>query len=575
MSGIFTRVMQRERIAAPVERRAVEGAVIEAILSSAAYRSTAGVAVTPDSALTYSAVYACVRVLAETLGTLPLILYRKLPGGGKERAEDDYRYSLMHDAVNDEMTSTDWRETQMANMCLWGNCYSQIIGTNGGRITGLWPMLSRYMTIDRDRQGNLIYKTSEPGAKTPVLSAEQTLHVRMMSLNGILGMSPISLARQAIGLGMATEQFGASFFGNGANPGLVIEHPGTLSPEAYAHLQASTAERHEGPDNAHKTMILEEGMKIEKIGVPNNDAQFLETRRFQISEIARWFRIPPHMVGDLERSTFSNIEHQGLDFLIYTMRPWLTRWEQAQNRSLLLPRERNTLYFEFLVDSLLRIDIVTRYNAYATAIQWGYKSRNEVRVDENMNPVPGGDVLLTPLNMAPMGSQPQPATGKGAPASLQDVKGGGASSDLTNEADTQADRALYPVYREALERISRRAVADINAVAKRQIRSGSFGPSLGAVLEEVRGYAVKSLTPVAQAHAAMRRRALNGDVGEWAERYVGELRSWMVETAQTAQVAHIDPVEAVEDQLKHVDEQRINEWAQDIAQRVGGQNASD
>ncbi len=574
MSGILTRVLQPQA-AAPIEKRAVEGALIEAILSSAAYRSTAGVAVTPDSALTYSAVYACIRVLAETLGSLPSILYRRLPGGGKERAVDHYLYPLLHDAPNDEMTSNDWRETQMVNACLWGNCYSQVLPTNGGKISGLWPMLSRYMTIDRAQPtGKLIYKTTEPDAKMPVISVDQMLHVRMMSLNGILGMSPISLARQSIGLGLAMEKYGAAFFGNGANPGLILEHPGTLSDEAYVHLQASNAERHEGPENAHKTMILEEGMKVEKIGVPNNDAQFLESRNFNITDIARWYRVPPHMIADLQRATFSNIEHQGLDFLIYTMRPWLTRFEQAYWR-LLPPSQRKDYYSEFLVDSLLRGDIVTRYDSYTKGINWGWLSPNEVRAIENMNPIPGGDAHLQPLNMVPMGAPPQSAD-KTAPANSQGAKGGLAgdvsgSIDLGNEADVAANRALYPVYREAIERISRRAVNDITTAAKKHLPGSNeaFTAWWHSFGQDLHDYAQRSIKPIARAHAELTRQAYR-DPDPWISRYLGELQSWMVETVTTAKAGTIDPVEAVEDQLKHVDGQRISEWARDIALTMGG-----
>ncbi len=552
MSGILTRALQP----AAVERRAVEGALVEAILSGMSYRSTAGVAVTPDTALTYGAVYACVRVLAETLGSLPLITYRRLPGGGKERATDHPLYPLLHDAPNDEMTSQDWRETQMANMGLWGNCYSQIVRNGAGRPLQLWPMMSRYMQIERDRQNRLVYQTTEQGVQTPVLKADQMLHVRMMSVNGIQGLSPISLARQSIGLGLATETYGAAFFGNGASPGLVIEHPTTLSDDAYGRLKASIAEEQGGPSNAHKTMILEEGMKIDKIGVPPNDAQFLETRQWQVTEVARWFRIPPHLIGDLMRATFSNIEHQGLDFLIYTMRPWLTRWEQHLTQSLFTNKERGTYYSEFLVDALLRSDIVTRYNAYATARQWGWLSVDDVRAMENMNPIAGGDQYLTPLNMTSVAQQP--------PAQIK--------QDLGAEADVSANRALYPVYREAIERISRRAVADITSAAKKHLPggNGAFSMWWNSFDADLRDYAQRSIRPIAQAQAELTHQAYR-DPDEWIGRYMGELKNWMTETVTAARTGSIDPVEAVEDQLKHVDSQRIGEWARDIALTAGGQ----
>jgi hypothetical protein len=209
---------------------------------------------------------------------------------------------------------------------------------------------------------------------------------------------------QSIGVGLALEEYGARFFGNGARPGGVLKHPGILSEDALRRLQASWSADNEGLSNSHRMKILEEGLSYEAIGIPPEEAQFLESKKFQVNEIARWFRIPPHMLADLERATFSNIEEQGLEFVIYTLGPWLTRHEQAIERDLLTEAERQTLFVEYLVNGLLRGNITSRFQAYQQALQSGWMNANEVRGLENMNPYDGGDTYLQPLNMAPAGT---------------------------------------------------------------------------------------------------------------------------------------------------------------------------
>lgn len=361
--------------------------------------TASGVWVNPDVALTMSAVYACVRVLAESVASLPLITYRRVTGGGKERATTHAMYSVLHDAPNAEMTSLQFREAMVANQCLWGNAYARIVFDGGGRVRELWPLLSRYMQVRREN-GRLTYRYDEPGQQQ-TLTAEQVLHVPALGINGVMGISPITLARQAIGLGLAMQEFGAGFFGNGALPGIVLMHPGQMSDPAYKRLKESWEERHRGPENAQKVALLEEGAKAEKIGVPPEDAQFLQSRKFQIGEIARIFRVPPHLVGDLEKATFSNIEQQSLEFVVYTLAPWLVRWEQAIALRLLTASERREYFVEHLVDGLLRGDIVSRYNAYHVARQDGWLNADEIRAKENMNPIGGdaGQTYWTPMNV--------------------------------------------------------------------------------------------------------------------------------------------------------------------------------
>lgn len=366
--------------------------------------TTAGVSVSETTSLQCSAVYACVRVLSETVASLPLITYRRLENGGKERATDHALYDVLHNQPNALMSSFEWRETMMAHLLLWGNAYSRIVDDASGRILELYPMRPDRVQVSQ-AAGSLLYTYTPTSGETLVLPEDKVLHIRGLSTDGILGISPIAQARQAIGLAMATEEFGARFFGNGARPGGVLEHPGTLTDEAMARLQMSWEQSHNGNVNAHKVAILEEGMKYAPVGIPPEDAQFLETRKFQIEEIARIFRVPVHLIGDLDRATFSNIEQQSLEYVIYSVRPWLVRWEQAIQRSLMLSGERKTYFVEFLVDGLLRGDIMSRYQAYATAIQNGWMSRNEVRQLENLNPAEELDEFLVPMNMMAAGTE--------------------------------------------------------------------------------------------------------------------------------------------------------------------------
>ena len=364
-------------------------------------KSTAGVSVNENTALKSTAVFACVRVLAETIASLPLFVYRRIDRG-KEKATEHPLYQILHDRPNEEMTSFTFRETLMGHLALWGNAYAEIVRDRGGRVRELWPLRPDKTWPERDKTAKkLRYKLILPDGEGVILPGDRVLHIPGLSFDGLVGYSPIRLAREAIGLSLAAEEFGARFFSNGARPGGVLEHPNSLSEEAQKRLRQSWNEMHQGLDKQHRIAILEEGMTYKQIGIPPEDAQFLETRKFQLNEIARIYRVPPHMIGDLDKATYSNIEQQSIDFVVNTIRPWLVRWEQAINSKLLTPSEQKKYFAEFKVDGLLRGDIESRYKAYATARQWGWMSANDVRELENMNPIEGGDVYLIPLNMIP------------------------------------------------------------------------------------------------------------------------------------------------------------------------------
>jgi len=352
-----------------------------------------------------SAVYACVKVLAETIASLPLIVYRRLPNGGKERALEHPQYRLLHDQPNGWQTSFEWREMTQGHVTLRGMAYSEIIPGPRGAVEELIPLHPDRVEPKRLENGSLIYIHRPENGKERRLTQEEVFVLRGLSSDGIKGLSPIEHARESIGLSLATEGYGARFFQNDARPGGVLESPNKLDESAYKNLKTSWAEAYSGVANSHKPAILEQGLTWKQMGMTSEDAQFLETRKFQLSEIARIFRVPPHMIGDLERSTNNNIEHQSIEFVVHTIRPWLVRWEQAITRDLLIGA--GEYFAEFLVDGLLRGDFKTRSEGYASAVTTGWMTPNEVREKENLNPIEGGDELMKPLNMAPGGEPPK------------------------------------------------------------------------------------------------------------------------------------------------------------------------
>ena len=374
--------------------------------------SSAGKRVNERSAMQMTAVYSCVRILAEAVAGLPLHLYRYKEDGGKEKAIDHPLYLLLHDEPNPEMSSFVFRETLMTHLLLWGNAYAQIIRNGKGEVIALYPLMPDRMTVNRDSEGQLYYEYTVSMDDAPTvkgslvrLNPSDVLHIPGLGFDGLVGYSPIAMAKNAIGMAIACEEYGAKFFANGAAPGGVLEHPGTIKdPQRVRESWQSTFG---GSANSNKIAVLEEGMKYTPIGISPEQAQFLETRKFQINEIARIFRVPPHMVGDLEKSSFSNIEQQSLEFVKYTLEPWLVRWEQSIQRTLFSPEEKKRYFAKFNVEGLLRGDYASRMSGYATARQNGWMSANDIRELENLDRIPtedGGDLYLINGNMLPLGN---------------------------------------------------------------------------------------------------------------------------------------------------------------------------
>lgn len=372
-----------------------------------------GVTVNADNALKVSAVLACIKVISESIASLPLMLYERA-GEGKQPAVNHPLFSILHDKPNDYQTSFEWRECLVTHLNLRGNAYCQKI-ENGRGLKSLIPLNPANMEVLVDNE-QLVYRYTHEDGMTEEFPAEKIWHLKNMPISsgynasapeGILGISPITMAREAIGISLAADEYGGRYFSNNSTVGLALKHPGKLSENAKNFLRESLAE-YGKLENKFKSLILEEGMAIDTLGISNEDSQFLESRQFQIEEIARIFRVPPILIGHPTNTmTYASAEQLFLSFGKFTILPWCRRIEQSMNAFILRDQDRGRYFFEFNIDGLLRADILTRYRAYAIARQWGFKNVDEIRALENDNPLPDGkgQIYLEPMNMTEAGAE--------------------------------------------------------------------------------------------------------------------------------------------------------------------------
>lgn len=352
-------------------------------------KTSSGEVVSPSRAMTLSVWFACIRNIAEDVGKLPLKIYRRV-GTGKELASEVSIYSMLHTSANLESTAAAFRETMTGWALSYGNAYAEIQRDRQGRPIALWPIHPEIATIKRvDGEIFLDIYSQEHGVVR--LPYADVFHLRGFGTDPLCGLSVAALAAESLGVSLAAQTYGGSFFANGAIPAGILTHPGKLSEPAQANLRESWKKRYAGSRNANNIAVLQEGIKFEAMSIPPEQSQFLQTREFQIPEIARWFRMPPHKIGDLTRSTNNNIEHQAIEYVVDTLMPWLVRWEQEAARKLLDAREQESLVIEHVVDGLLRGDSTARVNYYRSMIQIGAMSPDEARARENMNAIPGGD----------------------------------------------------------------------------------------------------------------------------------------------------------------------------------------
>ncbi len=383
-------------------------------------KTLSGEHVTPESAMKLAAVWACVRVRSEDIAKLPCILYRRKSDGSKQRATDHPLHKLIRDKPNPRMTAFEFRQLMQTELDMRGNALALKEFNGRGVVVALWPVSwTRVRVLCSTDQHELYYEVKDTNGKiVDTFPAEGVLHLRGLSFDGMVGVSPITWHRETIGLAIAEQKYGASFFGNSAQPRAAIKIPEVLSPDAATQLRASWDDKYKGTVNAHKIAIFDGGMEYVKTGMDNTDAQYIEARQMQNSEIWRIYRMPPHKVGDLTRSTNNNIEHQALEYVTDCLMSELVRWEQTLKRDLLLESEQDTYFFEFLVDALLRGDFKSRMDGYAIARNWGIFSADDCRDRENLNHLPDkkGQIYLQPLNMVEAGTPPQPTTPAAAKA---------------------------------------------------------------------------------------------------------------------------------------------------------------
>lgn len=367
-----------------------------------------GVSVTDETALRVTAVLSCVKVLAESISTLPLMVFERQANGDKRPAGEHPLSSILHTLCNEEATAQSVRETLCAHVLLRGNAYARVVRDGGGDVREIWPIAPGAIQPERRRPRDpLVFHVSESGVRTESLRTDQVWRIPGLSWGGATGLSPIALARESVGLAIALEQNTASALRNGSRVAGVVSHPHVMDDPEYQRFKGSWDEAYAGVTNAGKTVILEQGAKFEKVGMTFEDLQFLELKKFQVAEIARLFRVPLHMLYDSQSQPRANMEQQSLEFVVYTLRPWLVRFEQTITRDLLAPSERRRYFAEHNVAGLLRGDFAARMQGYALARQWGWLSVNDIRRLENQNGIgPEGDVYLQPLNMTPAGGPP-------------------------------------------------------------------------------------------------------------------------------------------------------------------------
>lgn len=547
--------------------------------------TNSGRIVTPATALELVTVFACVRVLAETLATLPLVVYRYGVPRGRIRDTAHPLYRPLHSRPNPELTSVELRECMMGHLALRGNAFAQIVPLGSGSVE-LWPLRPDRMRVVRLENRQIGYLYTLPSGEERALPRREVLHVRGISPDGLVGYSPITLAREAVGLGLALEEHGARIFGNGAEPGGVLQTDQSLTDEAYERLKASWEAAHKGLENSHRVAILEEGIKWQQVGLSGRDAQWLEQRKYQRSEIAALYRVPPHMIQDLERTTFSNIEHQSIDFVVHTVRPWAVRWEQAIERDILT---EPTHFVRFTVDGLLRGDIQSRYAAYSVGRQNGWLSANDVRDLEDLNPLPAavGDIYWAPLNMVPadqLGGERSAGGGEGATAFRAETRAAGSAASRLRLARTH--RRLFVG---AVERLVRRESAEVTAAAERHLNRRDAASFLTWLREYYQGFgalATRTLLPVLLAFADVVLDDAAAEIGSddamadaladfiagiartFGEHYAGQSLGQLAQQVRLAEERGEDPLDAVTARLGEWGETRADKTADIEQQRL-------
>jgi len=468
----------------------------------------AGVDVNEDTALKHSAVWACVRVLSETIASVPLQVFTR-SGDTVSPDRDHPLYHLLHDAPNPHQTSFRFREMLMGHLALWGNAYIEIERDRAGRPVALWPLLPD-RTEPKRKSGTKYLVTRPDFGREYVLQPGRFIHICGLGFDGLKGYSPIAYARMSLGLAMAADEYGGRFFGKGMQPsGYLTTQNRFRKPEDLEAVREQFEEVHGGLKNSHRMLILQQGLEWKPISIPPNDAQFLETRGFGVLDVSRWYGVPPHLLAHLSDATFSNVEHEGTRFVTHTIRPWAVRWEQELAKEL-FPGSNKRSFAEFSLDGLLRGDMTTRFEAYSKARMMGVYSANEVRRLENMNPLAdGGDIYMVPANMMAVERLSDPPPAPIAPPAGDDDDDDDRSAPASpSEIRAMAGRrrtiaSFEPLIRQAAVRIMNREIPVVRRMARANLRTASvFEGEVGAWYQGHRDYVQRQMEPVLQAMAS-------------------------------------------------------------------------
>lgn len=549
----------------------------------AGQQTNSGTRVSKQNSLEATAVWSCVRILSEDIASLPLKTYRRLDDGGKEPATDHYLYRTLKEMANPNMSAFTFRETLMAHILTWGNGYAEIEYDNGGRVKNLWPLLPHRTKPRRNERGELWYITKIPGKGKVQLPENRVLHVHGLGYNGLIGYSPIAMHRESVGLSKAAEEFGQRFFGNDSQPGGVLKTEQSLTDKAHDNLKKSWEQKHQGLENAHRVAILEEGLEWQQIGIPPEDSQYIETRKFQNHEIARIYRMPPHMIAEMENATFSNIEEQSISYVVRTLRPWLVRWEQEINNSL-FGKTNNNYFAEHLVEGLLRGDIESRYNAYAVGRNWGWLSANDVREKENMNPIENGDIYLVPQNMQPADMvREMDERNYDPPSELRDVwekkkeiVEQRSARDRLNEEE-KYEPAIKNKIQDIVDRETSNIMRNLNRIFDREQNSAEqrnqieqWRTWLDDYYRDFPDYIKREMQPIFEelglSVAELAADEVDFDdlsdeeIEEFVKEYTEAYAARHVDSSKGQLVALTNEIEQTEEDIAPAVEQRVNEW---------------
>lgn len=479
-------------------------------------QTSSGTWVTPETALRIAAVYRAVMVIAGGIAMSELPIYRRIMGGGKERSLDNPLYGLLHDSPNEAQTAFEFREQMTANALLNGNAYAEIDWRGDGVIRALNPLNPERVRPYRMKDGAVWYEFRPIQGETRQIAAEDMFHLKNFSRDGICGLSPIALMRETVGLAQASQEYQARFFSNDATPPLVLTTPQVLSKEAQDRLQQSWIEGGAGLPNAHRPRVLEQGLTATVVGVSNKDAEFLSLRNYSDVDIARIFGVPPHMIQNLDRATFANVEHLALEFVAFCLTPWARRWEQAISLRLMSAKMRAGYFAEFRMEKLIVTDVLNRYQAYNAAILSGWMNRNEPRENEGLNPQKGLDVFLEPMNAMPVGSQ-APTPGKQPPA----------KSPMLNPSpapDPEEENSMRAAFREmTIEKWNRIVRKEVTAV-RRLVKKYPLESSISALTAEVAKF-YKEFEG-GEEHARESLRELRAAIVKGPENLEGLLADW-------------------------------------------------